>query len=108
MLYLDFVITVPQTRSNRRRTRGATTTISVESITDGTLTLEQVLAVNKNNGVKTTKRRHNDRSRDSAGLNYSLTAKNENELEADYKAMRKVNKKWMNACIGRYNFFMNM
>ncbi|KAI7858007.1 Sds3-like-domain-containing protein [Circinella umbellata] len=88
----DFVITVPQTRSNRRRTRGITTAISVEGIIDGTLTLEQILAVNKNNGVKTIKRRNNDRSRDSTALNHSLSARNETELEADYKAMRKDTK----------------
>ncbi|KAI8146906.1 Sds3-like-domain-containing protein [Fennellomyces sp. T-0311] len=54
----DFVVTAPQTR-NRRRTRGAAAT-AVASITEGSLTLEQLLSMNKNGVKTTTKRRNND------------------------------------------------
>ncbi|KAI9490364.1 hypothetical protein BDB00DRAFT_559107 [Zychaea mexicana] len=54
----DFVVAAPQTR-NRRRIRGVAAATVAANITDGSLSLEQLLSVNKN-GVKTTKRRNHD------------------------------------------------
>ncbi|KAI9320539.1 Sds3-like-domain-containing protein [Dichotomocladium elegans] len=78
----DFVLSTPQTR-NRRRTRGSTNGTGFQ------LTLDQLM-INKN-GAKnhTNKRRNNDRSREATNINYALNNRNEDELEADFNAMRQ-------------------